>query len=232
MAQLLFNAIRSISRRGMITIAAESREDHVAIIIQDDGCGMSESVRIRCLDPNACLVPKNGRLGGYGIVHGILDRHGGKIEIQSEEGKGTRVVIILPAAAKKETTAVAPAKIVETKKSLRILIADDEPMIREVLEMYLSEDNHTVESAADGREALEKFKKGNYDIVLTDRSMPEMNGDELAVAVKQHRPNVPVVLLTGFGELMKADGEKPEGVDAIISKPFTLDSLRGALANL
>lgn len=232
LAQLIFNSIHFITHRGMITISAEDRDGGTAIIVQDDGCGMSEDVRLRCLDPKSSLAPQDGRLSGYGIVHGMLAQHGGRLEITSQEGRGTRVVIHLPAASKAEAPAVAPVLAVAPKKSLRILIADDEPMVREVIQMYLTEDNHIVESAANGMEALQKFLAGEFDIVLTDRSMPELNGDELAVAVKQHRPGVPVILLTGFGELMNAEGERPAGVDVIISKPFTLDTLRAALVNV
>jgi CheY-like chemotaxis protein len=161
-----------------------------------------------------------------------LAQHGGRLEIESQEGRGTRVVISIPSVFKNEAPVAAPAPPVAPKKALRILVADDEPMIREVIQMYLSEDNHVVESAVNGREALEKFMESDYDVVLTDRSMPELNGDELAVAVKKHRPNVPVILLTGFGEVMKAEGERPAGVDAIIAKPFTLEVLRAALAKV
>ena len=230
LAQLIFNSIRSVSRRGMITIAAENRGSEIAIIIQDDGCGMSEGVRLRCLDAKSCLAPQNGRLTGYGIVHGILAQHSGRIEIESQEGRGTRVVIILPTVVKEAPPVVVSKQAPASAKSLRILVADDEPMVREVIQMYLAEDNHTVEVAVNGREALEKFKAADYDIVLTDRSMPELNGDELALAVKQLKPGIPVVLLTGFGELMNAEGERPAGVDIIVSKPFNLDTLRSALA--
>ncbi len=230
LAQLIFNSIRSVSRRGMITIAAENRGSEIAIIIQDDGCGMSEGVRLRCLDAKSCLAPQNGRLTGYGIVHGILAQHSGRIEIETQEGRGTRVVIILPTVVKEAPPVVVSKQAPASAKSLRILVADDEPMVREVIQMYLAEDNHTVEVAVNGREALEKFKAADYDIVLTDRSMPELNGDELALAVKQLKPGIPVVLLTGFGELMNAEGERPAGVDIIVSKPFNLDTLRSALA--
>ncbi len=232
LAQLLFNSIHSISRRGMITIGSECLDGEVAIIVQDDGCGMSEGVRLRCLDAKSSLVSQNGRLSGYGIVHGTLAQHGGRIEIESQEGRGTRVLIYLPIVSRNGASVAAPAQIVTLKKFLRILVADDEPMIREVIQMYLSEDDHAVEVAGNGREALEKFMAGEYDVVLTDRSMPELNGDELAVAVKQHRPSVPVILLTGFGDLMNAEGELPSGVDAIIAKPFTLETLRIALARV
>lgn len=118
------------------------------------------------------------------------------------------------------------------KQRLRILVADDEPMVREVIRLYLLEDHHTVETAEDGADALKKFRSGAFDLVLTDRAMPELSGDQLAAEIKKLRPEIPVVLLTGFGDLMNAEGEKPAGIDAVVSKPFTMASLRSALEGL
>jgi YesN/AraC family two-component response regulator len=86
-----------------------------------------------------------------------------------------------------------------------------------------------VELAENGREGFEKFAAGTFDLVLTDRSMPELSGDQLALEIKRIRPATPVVLLTGFGDLMVAEGEMPPGVDLIISKPFNQASLREGL---
>jgi CheY-like chemotaxis protein len=86
-----------------------------------------------------------------------------------------------------------------------------------------------VESAENGREGLEKFAAGEFDLVLTDRSMPGMNGDQLAFEIKRIQPEIPIILLTGYGDLMQGANEKPEGVNFILSKPFTIESLRGAI---
>jgi DNA-binding response OmpR family regulator len=109
-------------------------------------------------------------------------------------------------------------------------VVDDEPMVREVMTAILQADGHCVEGAADGRQGLEKFSAGEFDMVLIDRAMPEMNGDQLAVTIKQRAPGVPVILLTGFGELMNVIGERPEGVDLVLCKPITLTELRQAVA--
>jgi len=99
-----------------------------------------------------------------------------------------------------------------------------------VLGIYLSEDAHRVEMAADGREALEKIAPGRFDLLVTDRSMPELSGDLLAEAARMRDPNLRILLLTGFGDLMKSiSSPKPE-VDAISPKPFTFDSLRRAIS--
>ena len=112
-------------------------------------------------------------------------------------------------------------------------MVEDEPLVREVISVYLSEDEHEVVTAADGREGLETFKSGGkFDLVLTDRAMPEMNGDEFAAAVKEIAPRQQIILLTGFGDLMQGAGEKPDGVDMVVGKPFTMTTLRGAIGKV
>jgi CheY-like chemotaxis protein len=119
----------------------------------------------------------------------------------------------------------------QPSKPLRILVVEDEPIVREVLSVYLVEDHHQITTAVNGRDGLEKFQAGQFDLVLTDRAMPEMNGDQLAAEIKKLKPNQPLILLTGFGDLMIGAGEQPDGVDFVVSKPFTLNTLRGAIAN-
>jgi CheY-like chemotaxis protein len=109
-------------------------------------------------------------------------------------------------------------------------VVEDEPLVREVIEVYLHEDRHIIETASNGREGLEKFRTGTFDLVMSDRAMPEVNGDMLAAEIKKIKPDQPVILLTGFGDLMSGAGEKPDGVDIIVSKPFTLNSLREAIS--
>src|SRR6185369_10346594 len=105
---------------------------------------------------------------------------------ESTKGKGTRVKVILPAAARRPPvpTEVPVPPPAATSRKLTILVADDEPMVREVISIYLTDDGHNVELACDGREALEKFRKTSFDVVLTDRAMPDVNGDQLAAEVK------------------------------------------------
>ena len=91
---------------------------------------------------------------------------------------------------------------------------------------------HTVESAVDGRDALDKFNEGVFDVVISDRAMPEMNGDQLSAAIKKNAPEMPFIMLTGFGEMMETSEERPAGVDLVIGKPVTLRALRDALATV
>ena len=106
---------------------------------------------------------------------------------------------------------------------------DDQPVSLQVVERYLTFDGHTVETVAGGREALEKLKAGAFDLVITDRAMPGMNGDQLAAIIKEMTPDMPIVLLTGFGDMIQAQDEEILNVTSIVSKPVTLTDLREAL---
>ncbi len=201
----------------------------VFIEVSDTGTGMSEEVRQRCMDPFFTTKGERGTGLGLSIVYGIIQRHEGKIDIESESGKGTTFRIGLPlwTGRKAETRKKQSEGM---SRSLRVLVIDDEPLVREVVTEYLTGDGHTVETATNGREGLEKFQAGWFDLVVTDRAMPEMSGDQLAATIKQIAPDKPIVLLTGFGEMMQTAGEKPAGVGYIVSKPVTLAALREAVA--
>ena len=108
-------------------------------------------------------------------------------------------------------------------------MVEDDPLVRMAITEQLSSQGHTVESATNGLEGLDKFMSGRFDLVLTDRAMPEMGGDQLATTIKQLAPNKPIIMLTGFGDLMNVKGERPVAVDAVVSKPVTLDSLAEAI---
>ncbi|MDR3403421.1 MAG: response regulator [Chthoniobacter sp.] len=228
LVNLIFNSIDAIPKRGTITIETELQGRWLVITVKDDGLGMSEEVKARCLEPFYSTKDDEGTGLGLGSVYGIVRRHEGEIDIQSEAGRGTSICVSLP-LDKHTKPPEAPKPAAAPSATLRILVVEDEPLVREVICVYLDEDKHSVETAVNGREGLEKFKAGTFDLVLTDRAMPEMNGDQLAAEIKKLRPEQPVVLLTGFGDLMAGAGEQPAGVDLVVSKPFTLATLRNAI---
>jgi CheY-like chemotaxis protein len=115
-----------------------------------------------------------------------------------------------------------------TSGPLRILVVEDDPLVRDVIGIFLRQDEHEISVATDGEEGLAQFRAGEFDVVLTDRAMPEMTGEQLAVEIKKLKPHCPVVLLTGFGDMLMTK-DRPDGVDLIVSKPFTLEALRDAL---
>ena len=114
----------------------------------------------------------------------------------------------------------------------RILVVDDEPFVCDAVKMMLTFDGHLVETASNGREALAMFDKEKFDLVITDYSMPNMKGDELAAAIKARAPGQPVVMITAYAEMLQSSGNPLTGVDFVISKPFLLENLREAIAKV
>ena len=231
LTNIVFNAVDAVveQKGGTLTFRTFQKDNSVVLQVIDNGVGMTEEVRLRCLEPFFSTKSEHGTGLGLGIVYGIVRRHGGKIDIESEVGRGTTVTISLP-VHKDEAVPEPKPWDAAGKLNKRILVVEDEPLVREVISVYLSTDNHEVTTAVNGAEGLEKYRAGTFDIVLTDRAMPQMNGDQLAEAIKKIDPKMPIILLTGFGDIMLGSGEKPTGVDMILSKPFTMSQLREAIA--
>ena len=227
---LIFNAIDAMPDGGTLTIRTRSENDRAIIEVADTGTGMAEDVRQRCLEPFFSTKGERGTGLGLSMVYGIVKRHEGDVEIDTALGRGTTFRIRLPLRPEHIFVAGTTTGSQEPARPLRILLVDDEPQVSLVMQEFLRGDGHTVETAGDGREGFEKFQVGKYDIAVLDRAMPGMNGDQLAAAIKSIAPEVVVVLLTGFGAMMAAAGEKPAGVDYIVSKPITINEFRAAIA--
>ena len=164
---------------------------------------------------------------GYGTVR----RHNGTLDLESEVGQGTTFIITLPITSEQLEESSNQKVEAAPPRPLRILAVDDEPTVLAATPAMLSVDGHQVETATNGRDALDKFIAAPFDLVVTDRAMPEMSGDQLAVALRTVAPG-PVIPMTGFGDIMSATGEKPAGVDMILTKPATLNTLREAVAKV
>jgi CheY-like chemotaxis protein len=120
----------------------------------------------------------------------------------------------------------------DKRPTLNILVVDDEEMLRDLIGSVLAVGGHTVVTAANGRDALDKFLSGKFDLVFTDRAMPEMNGDEMARTIKNLSPQTPVIMVTAYGFAMNGQSLKPEGVDRVVHKPFRANELLEAVAEL
>ncbi len=255
LTNLIFNAVDAMLQGGTVTIRTRTEErtngrveerknggddpstrplvhssTHVLLEVQDTGTGMTDEVRAKCMEPFFSTKGDHGTGLGLGMVAGIVERHEARIDIQSELGKGTTFIIRFPVA---EQATLRAAEIdAPTTRSLRALVVDDEPLLRETMRLFLEDWGHTVVTAAHGREAAELFGPHEFDVVLTDRAMPEMNGDQLAEFIAQHRPGTPVIMVTGFGEMMQHVGECPPGVTTVVGKPVTAAALRKVLAEV
>lgn len=224
---LIFNAVDAMPRGGRLTFRTRGKRDRVRLEISDTGTGMTEEVRRRCLEPFFTTKGERGSGLGLAMSYGIIRRHGGTIDIESELNRGTTFTIYLPVTKEALQPIVdGPEK---TMRPLRVLVVDDQPAIREIVSAYLTEDRHMVATAGTSREAMEKFCTERFDLVITDRAMPEGNGDELAATIKELQPREPIIMLTGFADLMNGSSEPSRNVDFVLSKPARLDDLRKAI---
>lgn len=232
LTNLIFNAVDALPQGGRIFLETSIEGDEAVVRVRDNGSGMTESVRQRCLEPFFSTKGERGTGLGLSMVYGIIERHRGKLEIDSAPGHGTTFTIRLPIA---EASAFQdPVDFAEggSKSSLNVLVVDDEPRVLEVVSAYLRCDGHSVSTAASGREGLEKFRRNRFDLVVLDRVMPEMSGDQTARFIKQVNDRIPVIMLTGFGALIEVSGSQPMAVDVVLSKPVTLDALRKTIGKL
>jgi signal transduction histidine kinase len=228
LTNLIFNAVEAMPRGGTIVIRTRGDDSQVTLEVSDTGAGMTDEVRQRCLEPFFTTKGAHGTGLGLSMVYGIVQRHQGTIDINSEVGKGSTFIIRIPHQLAKPQS-VLPARPLKALEHLHVLVVDDEAMVRNIIGEYLKIDGHTVEVADGGRDGVEKFHKGQFDLVVVDRAMSDMNGEQVATAIRSADPNMPIVMLTGFGAMMRDVNEKPTAVDLVVGKPVTIDGLRAAV---
>jgi signal transduction histidine kinase len=228
LTNLIFNAVDAMPRGGQLVFRTCNCGDRVRLDVSDTGIGMSEETREKCLEPFFTTKGEHGSGLGLAMSYGVIRRHGGTIEITSEVNQGTTFTIDLP-AFDEATEPVYLQSETQAMQSLHVLVVDDHPTIRDIVSAYLAEDRHIVATAGSAREALQKFQRDRFDLVITDHAMPEMTGQELAASIKQLQPHEPVILLTGFADLVNETSRQSGNVDLVLSKPARLDDLRKAI---
>jgi CheY-like chemotaxis protein/anti-sigma regulatory factor (Ser/Thr protein kinase) len=225
LTNLILNAVDALPTGGRITVTTRAEAGRAIVSVSDSGTGMPEDVKRRVFEP--FFTTKGVKRTGLGlaVTYGTIRRHGGQVSIDSAAGKGTTVTFWLPAGEQGER-AGAPAAPSERVGS--ILVIDDETDVRELVADVLAGQGHTIAVAAGGREGLARFETGRYDLVVTDLGMPDINGWEVARAIKSSRSDMPVLLLTGWADAV--DPADAARVDGIIKKPFNLKQLTAAIS--
>ena len=226
---ILFNAMDAMPTGGKLTVKSLQDEDWVQISITDTGMGIPENMKNRIFEPFFTTKASKGSGLGLSVTYGIIARHGGMLKFDSAVGRGTTFHIRLPMAVeavKKETKKGKAA----AAKFANILVVDDEPEVLKALGLNLEHFGHWVKGFTSGAEAVKAFKDGNYDLVITDLGMPGMSGWDVARAIKEIQPDMPVLLITGWA--IELDEEQKQIVDGIIAKPFSRDSISSAIAQV
>lgn len=239
LVNMVFNAVDAMPEGGTLTLSSRTVGEEVVIKVADSGVGMYPEVRSRIFDPFFTTKGKAGLGLGLAVSFGIIRRHSGNIEVESQYGQGTEFRITLPVAKLAENPIVKRELAVETHEPApvvaavpprerppsRLLVVDDEDFVRELLSEILEAEHCEVEMAQDGTEALALFREGEFDGVFTDVGMPGMSGWELAREIRQLNQTIPIAIITGWGEIVGSNEQRAAGVDWVVAKPFTADRI-------
>jgi PAS domain S-box-containing protein len=228
---LIVNAVDAMPDGGSLKICCKREGDRVHLRFADSGMGMTEEVRERVFEPFYTTKGVHGTGLGLAVSYGIIERHEGMFSVESTIGKGTTFRIDLP-VAENATPVHEEIRSTALTESLSILVIDDEEVVRETLADMLSDLSHRVVMVENGKDAVAKVSEGSFDIVFTDLAMPEMDGWETARAIRQLKPELPVVLVTGYGATAKPPAGETDLVAGIIGKPFDFDQVTATLARL
>jgi signal transduction histidine kinase/ActR/RegA family two-component response regulator len=236
LVNMVFNAVDAMPEGGTLTLSAEEVGGSIEIAVSDTGTGMSEEVRSRIFDPFFTTKGKAGLGLGLAVSYGIIRRHEGTVEAESEVGRGTTFKIKLPIAEgatvdQLNNKNAAPfvslmsgatgSQLAEAKRT-RVLVVDDEAHVRDLLRDILETEGCQAILADGGQRALALFDASKFDAVFTDIGMPEMSGWELAHAIRQRDMSVPLAVITGWGEAVGSTEQKEAQVDWVVTKPFDI----------
>ena len=240
LVNMVFNAIDAMPEGGTLSLTTRTAGDSVIITVIDTGVGMYPEVRSKIFDPFFTTKGTAGLGLGLAVSFGIIRRHGGNIEVESQYGKGTEFRITLPVAKMGEksvqqveqvetvapaVTHTAPPVQSSERPRTRMLVVDDEDFVRELLGEILEGEHCDVYLADSGSEALAAFRDMEFDGVFTDVGMPGMSGWELAREIRQINASIPIAVITGWGEAVGSHEQKEAGVDWVVAKPFTADRI-------
>jgi signal transduction histidine kinase/ActR/RegA family two-component response regulator len=247
LTNLVFNAVDAMPEGGVLTLRTrytdakeqgiDSAPRYALVEVIDTGVGMDDDTQRRCLEPFFTTKGERGTGLGMAMVYGTTQRHGAEIEIESAIGRGTTMRLRFPVAAVVPPVSASARLLQAPTSRLRILLVDDDPMMLKSLCDTLGADGHVVVTANGGQAGIDAFHAARkpaeaFDVVITDLGMPYIDGRKVAAAVKEAAEATPVILLTGWGQRLVADGEMPLHVDRVLSKPPKLREVRAALAQL
>jgi len=201
---------------------------HLRLLVRDEGCGMEASVLDRIFEPYYTTKEQGKGTGlGLSVIHGIVKNHGGDITVKSTPGKGTIFQVYLPLIEDVDPDVEFESTDGAIKGEERILLVDDEEQIVAMEQQMLENLGYRVTARTDSAEALKVFAEHpqNFDLVITDMTMPHMTGDQLAQKMLDIEPNIPVILCTGFNQVITEEKALAMGIQKFVMKPVVKKEL-------
>jgi signal transduction histidine kinase/CheY-like chemotaxis protein len=228
LTNLILNAVDAMPEGGTLALSGTSQDGWVELHVRDTGLGMSKAVQQRIFEPFFTTKGAKGTGLGLAVSYGIMERHGGRIQVQSDPGRGTTFTLAFHAAPSESGGDPGLAKA--RPNPCRILVIDDDQAVRESTATLLRVSGHFVMEAESGPVGLGLMAGQPFDVLITDLGMPEMTGWEVARAAKNLNPMLPVILVTGWGSEVSRDVPDSHIVDRVMGKPVRLDDLLEAIA--
>ena len=210
---------------------------YVKLTVEDTGSGIQANILGKIFDPFTTTKDIGKGTGmGLSVVHGILHKHNSHIIVDSIINKGTRFHLLIPATESTSTEQVTP-EILETKtldnnnKNIRILVVDDEAPVTEFMQDFLRSQEYIVTSTTNSKQAIELFRNADpeFDLVITDQTMPEITGDELAKEIFKIKPHTPIILCSGYSEIIDEKAALALGCAQFLMKPISNTALLSAI---
>ncbi len=230
---IMNNAMDSMPEGGSLSFCTWQSEVNVFISISDTGEGMSVDVKNKVFEPFYTTKREKGSGLGMSMSYGIIERHGGGIEVKSEVGKGTTFTIRLPIAEPPAQKNELPVEDQNKKvKGLSILVVDDKKDMRTLLEEFFAKNGHIVKTADSGNRAIEVLKAETFDLVLSDLVMPDVSGHKVVDVLNSLEKRPKIGVMTGWSEKVETKDENELNVDFIIKKPFNFSVLAGHVNDL
>ncbi len=209
--------------------------DYVAVSVSDTGCGVPKEIQDRVFEP-FFTTKEQGKGTGMGLAtaYGVVKNHGGFVRLWSEPGVGTRFTVYLPASPQEAPHSPGAARPETSRGSGRILVIDDEEVVREMVSRILERLGYSVTAFGDGETAIAHFREhaAETDLVILDMSMPGMDGRACYRALKEIDPTVCALLSSGYAQDQKIEETMEEGVKGFLQKPYHVTALAAEIARI
>ena len=231
LVNMIYNAVDAMPSGGEVRVSTQENRERVVILITDTGTGMGPEVKQRLFDPFFTTKGKAGTGMGLAVSFGIIRRHEGSIEVDSEVGRGTTFKISLPkvTSTQPEAQGESPSEVTvsTSEDKVRVLVVDDETHVREVLIEALEAEGCEVVSAQSGEIALALFDQyeGKFDGIFTDIGMPEMSGWELVTEIRHRSKRMPIAIISGWADAISLETKNAVKADWVVAKPFDIDRI-------
>lgn len=233
LVNMIYNAVDALPHGGEIRLSAQVAAGRVTVSIADTGTGMPPEVKARMFDPFFTTKGKAGTGMGLAVSFGIVRRHDGLIDVESEPGRGTTFHISLPTVEVTDPVnsdsgpAITNVMAAERALRLRVLVVDDEAVVRDVLAEALEAEGCEVLAAESGAIALELYDahEGELDAVFTDVGMSDLSGWDLITAIRKRSKAIPLAIISGCTDNFSSDARNATKADWVVSKPFDIDRI-------